>query len=337
MASVDSSPMRGPFAPLSRRTFFRRALAVPAAMQMTPMAVFGKDAPGTDEAAEPRLKLRSHHPGGLIKNSEQLIEQMIMKKPRPRKISEQIFASSLLENVFLIDFGRHSILIDTGFDHQVHHHLDNLESLGQDLSKVVAILGTHSHVDHTAGLSKARERLGVPVVAHSSAIKPITTGDLLQTAAVIPEVKGWEFDYPACPIDETLDHGDVIQIGEERMEVLHIPGHTPDSLGYLWKGHFFTGDAVFGGGRIGWAHERWFSNYTDHAETMFNLIRTKPDARQFYSAHGVYLPWSTEVPEACIKTLQNLIARKNDPCNTTPRSKRRSPGDTTRVLTLPNG
>jgi glyoxylase-like metal-dependent hydrolase (beta-lactamase superfamily II) len=293
---------------------------------------WGEDLPpGTKPKGYP-----SHGPRGRwLENSEELIDQLIRPQPQGRRVSEHIAASTRLENVFCIDLGKHAVLIDTGFDHQVDHHLDNLQTLGCDLSRIVAILATHSHVDHTGGLKRARERLGVPVIAHPRAVKPISTGDLLQTAAVIPEVKGWEFAFPACPVDETLDHGDVIQIADQRIDVFHIPGHTPDSLGYVWNGHFFTGDAVFGAGLIGWANERWLSNYTDHAETMLGLLQSKPDAQVFSAAHGQSLPYSAQVPEACLKTLNELIANDGDPCNHTPRITRRAADDAPKTLTLP--
>ena len=332
---------RSRLSPLSRRDFVRHSLVFGAALGVPGSPLLGDDSQrlldeyGKLSDSERVAKLKSHSPGNILRDPESFIAKTCLPRPAGKRINEQICQSSRLENVFLLDLGRHSVLLDTGFDHQVHHHLDNLEALGCDLAKIVAILASHSHVDHTGGLKKARERLGVPVVAHALAEKPITTGDLLQTAAVIPEVRTWKFDFPACPIDEMIDHGDVIEIGDERIDVVHIPGHTPDSAAYLWNGHFFTGDTVFGGGLIGWAHERWLSNYTDHAETMLYLIGSQPKADTFYCTHGPDLPWSPRVPEACLKTLGTLIARKEDPCNSTPRTFRR-PGDAEkRRLKLP--
>jgi len=316
---------------LSRREFIRRACGAAAALGIGTQ-LFG----GDDESEAPVFK--SHGPGERwLKNSEKLIDTLIRPKPEGRRVNEHIGSSSRLENVFYVELGKHAVLIDTGFDHQVLHHLDNLEALGCDLSRIVAILATHSHVDHTAGLKKARDRLKVPVVAHPHAIEPIGTGDPARTAAVMPEVKGWDFPYPPCPVDLTVDHGDTIEIDGQRIEVLHLPGHTPDCLGYVWNGHFFTGDAVFGLGLIGWAHERWRSNYADHADTMLSLIEAGPDAQTFYCAHGPVLPYSAAVPEACLVTLKRLLANNTDPCNHTPRTKRRAAGAAPRVLKLPMG
>jgi glyoxylase-like metal-dependent hydrolase (beta-lactamase superfamily II) len=286
-------------------------------------------------AAEARAGT-SHGPQWLIEasNSRQLIEEQLLRAPRPRKITDEILGSSRLENVFFVDLGRHAVLIDTGFDYQVERHLVNLQTLGADLAKVAAILCTHSHVDHTGGVNKARDRLGVPVIAHPMAVEPITTGDKLRTAAVIPEVEGWEFDFPPCEVDRTVEHGDVIRIGEEEIRVLHLPGHTPDSVGYVWREQFFSGDAVFAGGAIGWASERWLSNYADHAQTMRLLLETPPPARQLHAAHGFMAPYDDEVPRASLRMLARFSQREADPCNHTPRTHRRPDGEPPKVLNL---
>jgi glyoxylase-like metal-dependent hydrolase (beta-lactamase superfamily II) len=46
-----------------------------------------------------------------------------------------------------------------------------------------------------------------------------------------------------------LDEGDVIDLGDRAFEVLHLPGHSPGSIG-LWdavSGTLFSGDAVYDG------------------------------------------------------------------------------------------
>ena len=92
----------------------------------------------------------SHGPGkNWLENSRELIAKMILPPPKGRRISDHVFVSTRLENVFYLKFGEHAVLIDTGFDHQSDTHLDNFKHLGCDLKKIVAILATHSHVDHT--------------------------------------------------------------------------------------------------------------------------------------------------------------------------------------------
>lgn len=279
----------------------------------------------------------SHGPSQTwLANSRNIITEKLLPPPTARRVNKHVFVSSRLENVFYVPIGRHAVLFDTGFHHQVDHHLDNFEKMGCDLSKIVAILASHSHVDHTAGLNRAKKRLGVPVVAHPNAVKPIGTGDLLQTAAIIPEADGWEFEFPKCVIDETVDQGDRIVVDGEHIDVYHVPGHTPDCVCYCWKGHFFTGDAIFANGRIGWSHARWLTNYSDIAESMKRLMSVRVPADRFYAAHGPDYPYDIrKVPESIYKNALELCKRESDPCNHTPEVERRKPDDPTRTLQFP--
>jgi len=315
-------PMRTSFSPLTRRDFLKVALAVPA------LGRRGGQRPqhGTD----PRWGI----PPIISTDPRKFMDEHVYPLPRPVRLEIGLYRSSGVENVFYALLGPRAVLFDTGFDHQVEHHLENFEKLGCDLKRLVAILASHSHVDHTGGLKRARTRLGVPVIAHPHAIPPITKGDLYRTAAVVPEVEGWKFDYPACPIDETVDEGDVIRVGDERIAVYHIPGHTPDCNGYLWRGHFFTGDVLFEGGALGWASARWFSNLSDIAATMRRLIEHPVPATRYYPTHGPDRPYNVEVPKASLAVALEGVMRAEDPCNHTPRIARRAPGAPTRVLQL---
>ena len=53
----------------------------------------------------------------------------------------------------------------------------------------------------------------------------------------------------AAPATRLLDDGDVVDIGDRAFEVLHLPGHSPGSIG-LWdaaSGVLFAGDALYDG------------------------------------------------------------------------------------------
>jgi glyoxylase-like metal-dependent hydrolase (beta-lactamase superfamily II) len=52
-----------------------------------------------------------------------------------------------------------------------------------------------------------------------------------------------------APATRLVDEGDVIDLGDRAFEVLHLPGHSPGSMG-LWEaasGTLFSGDAVYDG------------------------------------------------------------------------------------------
>jgi glyoxylase-like metal-dependent hydrolase (beta-lactamase superfamily II) len=110
-----------------------------------------------------------------------------------------------------------AMVIDPRLD-QVDEILDTTAAEGVHIRYV---LDTHTHADHLSGVRLLSARSGAGILAH-----------------------------PRAKIDSerTLGDGDVFALGETRVQVLHSPGHTPDSLSLLVDGHLFTGDALFAGG-----------------------------------------------------------------------------------------
>ncbi len=52
-----------------------------------------------------------------------------------------------------------------------------------------------------------------------------------------------------APATRLLAEGEAIDLGDRHFEVLHLPGHSPGSIG-LWEeatGIFFSGDAIYDG------------------------------------------------------------------------------------------
>lgn len=68
-----------------------------------------------------------------------------------------------------------------------------------------------------------------------------------------------------------IDEGDVIDLGDRCFEVLHLPGHSPGSIG-LWEavtGTLFSGDAIYDGPLLDELPE---SSIVDYCATMERLL-----------------------------------------------------------------
>ena len=74
----------------------------------------------------------------------------------------------------------------------------------------------------------------------------------------------------AAPATRVLHGGDVLELGSRQFEVLHLPGHSPGSIG-LWEartGVLFSGDAVYDGPLL---DELDGSDIDDYIATMIRL------------------------------------------------------------------
>ena len=87
-----------------------------------------------------------------------------------------------------------------------------------------------------------------------------------------------------APATQLLNEGDIIDLGDRHFEVLHLPGHSPGSIG-LWEaatGIFFSGDAIYDGPL---SDQCYHSNVPTYLQTMERLRRIKPRI-----VHGGHFP-----------------------------------------------
>jgi hydroxyacylglutathione hydrolase len=165
-------------------------------------------------------------------------------------IIERTEAEGWLSNAYLVADreGGHAVLIDgNGVTQPL---IDKAGELGVTVD---AILLTHHHGDHLAGLDEYRERFGAPVLAHP------------QTAA---EVDG---------VDREIDEGDVLEFGDLRVEVMHTPGHAAGHLALLFNGSdVFTADVLFKG-TVGGTFAPGATGYEDLKSSVLRLVDLPPE------------------------------------------------------------
>jgi len=108
-----------------------------------------------------------------------------------------------------------AVVIDPSYG--IEPVLEAIDELGV---RVRYVMNTHSHKDHVAGNADVKARTGAKIVAHR--VAPLGQ-------------------------DVSVEDGDVVKSGGLSVEVIHTPGHTKDSVLYLFEGHLATGDTLFVG------------------------------------------------------------------------------------------
>lgn len=146
--------------------------------------------------------------------------------------------------------------------------------------EVTHLINTHLHIDHVAGNRFTTDRFHVPVLAHPD--DKILGACIDQQAAQF----GICGKINNVSITTYLHDGDTINIGDGRLEVLHVPGHSQGSIALYDRdgGYVITGDALFAGS-IG----RTDLPGGDYPQ-LINSIRSKlmelPDSTVVYPGHG---------------------------------------------------
>jgi glyoxylase-like metal-dependent hydrolase (beta-lactamase superfamily II)/rhodanese-related sulfurtransferase len=103
--------------------------------------------------------------------------------------------------------------------HQVDRYLGLAARHG---IRIRYVIDTHTHADHFSAARQLGKALDVPIVMHRRS--------------------------PAPFADMRLDDGDLLVIGDIRLQAIHTPGHTRDSMCLLAEDRLFTGDTLLIGG-----------------------------------------------------------------------------------------
>ena len=129
--------------------------------------------------------------------------------------------------------------------------------LNIEIGKPVIALATHAHADHIGSFHEFEHRLGHVAEADGFAgmEDAVTLAHLFrnlpQGVEERPEPSFEQDGYTIlpAPLGRILAENDTIDIGGPSYRVLHLPGHSPGSVGLLDEasGILFTGDAIYDG------------------------------------------------------------------------------------------
>ena len=156
---------------------------------------------------------------------------------------------------------KEAIVIDPGFDN-VSEAKNILNEIQRGKLRVKFIVNTHGHPDHVSGNKMMKEATGASIMIH-------------------------EYDAPMLKnsrVDKTLHEGDIIELGDIKLRVIHTPGHSRGSIALRNAENVFVGDTLFAGsiGR--------YDLPGGSLEELMNSIKNKllilPDHVKVYPGHG---------------------------------------------------
>ena len=152
---------------------------------------------------------------------------------------ESFTFNPFMTNCFLCHDRGEAVLIDASCDTEAEcaEVMSVVEEHGLDLRH---LLLTHAHVDHIFGCRFFEEQFGQRFKAHEAAVPFIERADEQATAF------GVEVEPPSVPTT-LLAEGDTISFGDVTLEILHTPGHSPDSISFVHRPsrQAVTGDVLF--------------------------------------------------------------------------------------------
>ena len=128
-------------------------------------------------------------------------------------------------------------IVDPGGD--LDRILGEIEAAGVTMEKIFV---THGHLDHAGVTSALAAALRVPIEGPHPA-------DQFLIEAIPRQAERYGVEGASFQPDRWLNEADAVTFGEQRLEVLHCPGHTPGHLVFFNResAYCLVGDVIFNG------------------------------------------------------------------------------------------
>jgi beta-lactamase domain protein len=140
--------------------------------------------------------------------------------------------------------------------------------------KCTAVLLTHAHFDH-AGSCFEFQSMGAKIYMHAADMQ------LIETDKNLAPLFGKKFQ--RFVLDVVIDDGDEIEILNEKITVLHTPGHTAGSVCYVVENVIFSGDTLF---RLSVGRTDFPTGSMKELNTSVKRLLALPGNYTVYPGHG---------------------------------------------------
>jgi glyoxylase-like metal-dependent hydrolase (beta-lactamase superfamily II) len=181
-------------------------------------------------------------------------------------------------NLWLIKGQKQDLLIDTGLGvSSLRRHIASL------IDKPLLAIASHIHFDHSGSMHEFDRR-----AIHAAEAEALRTGNDYE--ALCTSAQGWvlEEHFDVLPYEgftveqytlqgteptQILQEGDVLDLGDRALEVLHLPGHSPGCIA-LYEPRsqdLFSGDVIYDGELLDELHCSHIPTYIETYERLQKL------------------------------------------------------------------
>ncbi len=147
------------------------------------------------------------------------------------------FVNAFEENAYLLIDAGEAVLIDPGAEAGAI-----FETLKKHEATLRAVLMTHGHYDHLAGLKAVLDKRNVPIYIHEA-----EQAFLFDPSLNLSAFMGGEYALDDSVEVRTLRDGETVSFADHEIRVHHTPGHTAGGVCYEYRGVLFSGDTLFAG------------------------------------------------------------------------------------------
>lgn len=191
---------------------------------------------------------------------------------------------------YLIEGEHSALLFDSGNGIE-----DIAEVVGALTRKPVSVLNSHSHYDHVGGNYQFERIYGMQTEFTNARQLGVPNKDIaieLSNEALCKSPPGGASAEThigrAYQVTDRIADGSIIDLGGRQLEVIHLPGHTPDSLALIDRaaGLLWTGDSYYSGPIWLYAPETDLAAYR---LSLDRLIDEASEVKALLPAHNT--PW----------------------------------------------
>lgn len=189
-------------------------------------------------------------------------------------VLRQFIVGAMANNNYLLidEDSKEAALIDcTGYIGELKSTLEEFDA------KLKYILLTHGHFDHIMGVPKIKNEFAPLVYLHKDDKELVDNSDEFMLSVGMQP-----FEHPE--IDKYITEDDEIFLGNNKIDILHLAGHTQGGVGFLVDNMLFAGDTIFleSIGRT----DLIGGDYPQLRKTIKDKIFTLDESTILYVGHG---------------------------------------------------